>query len=69
MRLQVESGRSKKKWGTNGADLDAKAQEALSQIDEKNYADRFDSTGKEVVKIALVFSDDLKGLGKMAYGW
>ena len=51
----------------NGADLDAKAQEALSQIDEKNYADRFDSTGKEIIKIALVFGDNLKGLGKMAY--
>ena len=49
-----------------GKDLAQRAAEALSQIDLKHYADRFDATGKQIIKVALVFNDDLSGLGEMA---
>ena len=43
----------------------AKAAEALSQIDDKHYADRYDMSGKRIIKTALVF--DLTGLVAMKY--
>ena len=39
--------------------------EALRQIDENGYSDRFIVSGKKTRKIALVFSSDAKGL----LGW
>ncbi|MBR3732755.1 MAG: PD-(D/E)XK nuclease domain-containing protein [Spirochaetales bacterium] len=46
-------------------DPDKRAAEALSQIDEKHYADRYDMSGKKIIKAALVF--DLTGLVAMKY--
>lgn len=43
----------------------AKAVEALTQIDDKHYADRYDMSGKRIIKTALVF--DLTGLVAMKY--
>ena len=42
-----------------------RAAEALSQIDDKHYADRYDMSGKRIIKTALVF--DLTGLVAMKY--
>ena len=47
------------------AEPESKAAEALSQIDDKHYADRYDMSGKRIIKTALVF--DLTGLVAMKY--
>ena len=38
--------------------LDRPAEEALAQIDEKNYAEKYDFTGKAVKKIGISFSSE-----------
>ena len=48
-----------------GGDYEKIADEALLQIDERGYADRFAVSGKEMIKAGLVFSSDGKGL----LGW
>lgn len=45
-----------------GKDVDEVAQTALAQIDANGYAERFAVSGKQMFKIALVFSSDGKGL-------
>jgi uncharacterized protein YqeY len=45
-----------------GKDVDEVAKTALAQIDENGYAERFAVSGKQMFKIALVFSSDGKGL-------
>lgn len=49
----------------NGRTLEDVMKEALSQIDEKGYADRFAVSGKKLFKIGVVFSSSGKGL----LGW
>ena len=41
------------------------AEEALTQIDENGYSQRFAVSGKKMYKVALVFSSEGKGL----LGW
>ena len=48
-----------------GRGVDDVAAEALQQIDAKGYADRFAVAGKQLCKVALVFSSEGKGL----VGW
>ena len=48
-----------------GRSFDEVAEEALSQIDASGYAERFAVSGKKMLKVALVFSSDAKGL----LGW
>ena len=48
-----------------GRGFDEVSDEALRQIDENGYSDRFTMSGKSTRKIALVFSSDAKGL----LGW
>ena len=38
--------------------LDRPAEEALAQIDERNYAEKFDFTGKTVRKLGISFSSE-----------
>ena len=38
--------------------LDRPAEEALAQIDEKNYAEKYDFAGKAVKKIGISFSSE-----------
>lgn len=45
------------------ADPNEKATEALAQIDEKHYADKFEIGGRQIIKVALVF--DMTGLRAM----
>lgn len=45
-----------------GKDVDEVAQAALAQIDANGYAERFAVSGKQMFKIALVFSSDGNGL-------
>ena len=40
--------------------LDRPAEEALAQIDERNYADRYDFAGKPVIKLGLSFSSETR---------
>lgn len=46
------------------ADPKIRAAEALAQIDDKHYADKYEFCGKKIIKLALVF--DLTGLQAMA---
>ncbi|MBO7638194.1 MAG: PD-(D/E)XK nuclease domain-containing protein, partial [Treponema sp.] len=48
-----------------GRPFDEVADEGLSQIDANGYSDRFKVSGKEMIKAALVFSSEGKGL----VGW
>lgn len=45
-----------------GKDVDEVAKTALAQIDANGYAERFAVSGKQMFKVALVFSSDGKGL-------
>ncbi len=45
-----------------GRDADAILDEALAQIDGRGYTDRYAASGKELSRIALVFSSEGKGL-------
>ena len=75
--LQSVSGRSDVVVATNksvfifelkmdkGRDYKDVLDEALSQIDDKGYADRFAVSGKSLYKVGLVFSSEGKGL----LGW
>ena len=38
--------------------VDRTAEEAFAQIDERNYADKYDLTGKTVKKIGISFSSE-----------
>ncbi len=48
-----------------GRPFDEMAEEALAQIDENGYSERFAVSGKKMYKVALVFSSEGKGL----LGW
>ena len=48
-----------------GQDFETVAEAALTQIDANGYSDRFAVSGKQMVKVALVFSSGGKGL----LGW
>ena len=48
-----------------GQDFETVAEAALAQIDANGYSDRFAVSGKQMVKVALVFSSGGKGL----IGW
>ena len=48
-----------------GQDFESVAKAALAQIDANGYSDRFAVSGKQMVKVALVFSSGGKGL----LGW
>jgi len=48
--------------------LDRPAEEALAQIDEKNYADKYDFTGKKVTKIGFSFSSERRTIVDMRMG-
>lgn len=48
-----------------GGEVERIAQNALTQIDANGYAERFSVSGKQMFKIALVFSSNGKGL----VGW
>ena len=48
-----------------GQDFESVAEAALAQIDANGYSDRFAVSGKQMVKVALVFSSGGKGL----LGW
>ena len=48
-----------------GQDFETVAEAALAQIDANGYSDRFAVSGKQMVKVALVFSSGGKGL----LGW
>lgn len=48
-----------------GQDFETVAETALAQIDANGYSDRFAVSGKQMVKVALVFSSGGKGL----LGW
>lgn len=48
-----------------GQDFETVAEAALAQIDANGYSDRFAMSGKQMVKVALVFSSGGKGL----LGW
>ena len=40
--------------------LDRPADEALAQIDERSYADRYDFAGKPVIKLGISFSSETR---------
>lgn len=48
-----------------GCDFEKVAEEALIQIDEKGYSDRFAISGKQIFKVGIVFSSEGKGM----LGW
>lgn len=49
----------------NGLDFEKVADEGLAQIDEKGYSSRFEVSGKNMYKIAIVFASNATGM----VGW
>ena len=48
--------------------LDRPAEEALAQIDARNYADKYDFAGKKVTKVGLSFSSEKRTVVDVAVG-
>ena len=49
--------------------LDRPAEEALAQIDERNYADKYDFAGKTVTKLGISFSSEKRTIVDWRKAW